>query len=309
MLFRSVGPKQKFDEKALWWIDQAIMRGVPAAFLIDSKNLMVAQFMVTSQETGLNDLLRHYGIELGDRLVYDAQCETIGVTQNMGGFAFQTSMRYPYIPLIDRIAANHPVTRGLDTVGLPFTTTVEALPGLPAGVHFSPLLFSSQKSWLAPAQPYASVSPTAIPTPHRDDPHGPYAVGGALEGTFTSYFQGKPIPVPGQTLIGTSPKTSIVVLGTARLLDPALPSFPGTDALVSNVLATLSKDETLLGIRAKGEIIRPLKPVSGPVREFVKYGVVLGVAVLPVLLGLWRWRMREEWRRRIGTAFDPKPTA
>src|ERR1035437_3485397 len=109
---------------------------------------------------------------------------------------------------------------GVQTCALPIS--VEAVPGLPAGVHFSPLLFSSQKSWLAPAQPYASVSPTAIPTPRRDDPHGPYTVGGALEGTFTSYFQGKPIPVPGQTLIGTSPKTSIVVLGTARLLDPAL---------------------------------------------------------------------------------------
>ncbi len=278
-----VGPKQKFDDKSLRVIDQAITRGIPAAFLVDIKNLMVGQFYATSQETGLNDFLKNYGVQLGDRLVYDAQCETIGVTQNMGGFAFQTSLRYPYIPLVDRIMATHPIGRGLDTTGLPFTTTVEPVPRLPSGIHFTPLLYTSPKSWLAKATPYASVAPSAIPHPSPDEPHGPYSVGGVFE--------------------GANPKTQIFVLGTAQILNPDLPQFPGGDALVANALAYLSKDETLLGIRSKGEIIRPLKPVSGAVREIVKYGTVLGVALLPVALGLWRWRMRERWRQTISLAF------
>ena len=298
-----LGPKQKLDDKSLWTIDQAIMRGIPTGFLIDSKNLMVNQFYVSSLDHGLGDLLRHYGAQLGDRLVYDAQCETIGVTQNVSGFAFTTSMRYPYIPLIDRIALNNPVTRGLDAVGLPFVSTVEAVPGGVPGVHFAPLLFTTQRSWLAPAQPYASVAPNNIPEPKPDDPHGPYSVGAVLEGSFTSYFQSRPIPVPGQTLIGTSPKTQIFVLGTSRLLDANLPQFPGGDALMSNMLAYLSKDETLLGIRAKGEILRPLKPVSGAVREIVKYTTLLAVVALPILLGLWRWRRRQTWRRMISAAY------
>ncbi len=303
-----VGPKQKLDDKSLMAIDQAIMRGMPVAFFVDIKNLLINQFYVTSQDSGLADFLKHYGIQLGDRLVFDAQCETIGVTQNMGGFAFQTSMRYPYIPLVDRIMTTHPVGRGLDTVGLPFVTTVEAIPSpspLPGeraggargeGVHFAPLMYTSQKSWLAPAAPSASVAPNNIPRPNPDDPHGPYSVGAVFEGIFTSYFDGK-----------TSPKTQIFVLGTARLLDPALPQFPGADALVSNVLSYLSKDETLSGIRAKGEILRPLKPVSGPIREIVRYGTVLGVTFLSVLLGLWRWKARENWRLAISRAFAPKP--
>ena len=119
------------------------------------------------------------------------------------------------------------------------------------------------------------MAPNNIPQPRPDEPHGPYSVGAVFEGTFSSYFVGKPLPVPGQNFIGISPKTSIFVLGTARLLDPELPQMPGTDALFSNVLSYLSKDETLAGIRAKGEIIRPLKTVAGPVREIVKYGTVL----------------------------------
>jgi gliding-associated putative ABC transporter substrate-binding component GldG len=303
------GPQQKMDDKSFWVIDQAIMHGIPTAFLVDIKDLRVDQFMVTPNDSGLGGLLQHYGIALGNRLVYDAQCETIGLTQNLGGFAFNTSMRYPYIPLIDRIVTIHPIARGLDTVALPFTTTVEAVQPLPAGVHFTSLFFTSPKSWLAPDRPYASVSPTAIPMPGRDDPHGPYSVGGVLEGMFTSYFEGKPIPLAGQTLVGTSPKTQIFVLGTARVLDPTLPQFPGTDGLVSNVLAYLSKDEVLLGVRSKGDIIRPLNPSSGPVREIVKYGTVFGVTVLPVVLGLWCWRRRQIWRQIITATYAPKPAA
>src|SRR5207302_4375868 len=120
--------------------------------------------------------------------------------------------------------------------------------------------------WLARAQPYASVSPNDIPRPGAGDPHGPYSVGGILEGTFTSYFQGKPVPVPGQTLVGTSPKTQIFVLGTSKVLDPSFPASPRADGLVSNALAHLSNDETVIGIRCKGELIRPLKAVSLPLQ-------------------------------------------
>jgi len=301
-----VGPKQKFDDKSLWVIDQAIMRGTPVAFFIDIKNVMVNQFYVLSQDTGLDSFLSHYGVQLGDRLVYDAQCETIGITQNMAGFSYTSSMRYPFIPLIDRILNTHPIGRGLDSIGLPFVTTVEAVQDMPRGVHITPLLYTSAKSWLAPRQPSMSVAPNNIPQPHPDEPHGPYSVGAVFEGTFTSYFQGKPVPVPGQSLIGVSPPTQIFVLGTGRLLDPKMPQFPGADALVSNVLAYLSKDETLAGIRSKGDIVRPLKPVSGPVREMVRYAMILGVAVLPVLLGLLRWKKRQSWRDLITAAYAPK---
>jgi gliding-associated putative ABC transporter substrate-binding component GldG len=300
------GPRQKVDEKSLWAIDQALMRGIPVAFLVDIKNLMVGQFMVTSQDAGLGDLLQRYGVQVGDRLVYDAQCETISVTQNIGGLSFTTSLRYPFIPLVTQMARSHPLTRGLETVGLPFATTIEPVTKLPPGVRFTPLFISSPRSWLATASPYASVSPTNIPNPGRDEPHGPYTLGGLLEGSFTSFFQGKASPVPEQNLIGTSPRTSLFVLGTGRVLDPNLPQFLGSEALVSNILAYLSKDDVLIGIRSKGEIIRPLKPVPRAVREVVKYGVVIGVALLPVALGLWRWRSRERWRRTIGAAFAEK---
>jgi len=300
------GPNQTFDEKSLWAIDQTIMRGTPAAFLLDAKNLELSRFMVFPQNTGLADLLKAYGIRLGNQLVYDAQCQTIGVSQNVGGFAFTTSIRYPFIPMVTQLDKNQPLTRGIETVAVPFTVAVDPVREV-SGVQMTPLLSSSAQSWLAPAQAY-NISPNNIPQPKPNDPHGPYTLGAVVTGSFPSYFQGKPSPVAGQTLIGTSPKTSLFVLGTSHILDPKLPEFPGADALISNVLAYLSHDDTLIGIRSKGEVLRPLKPVSGSARELIKLLCTLGAALLPVAWGLFRWRSRRTWRHTLSAAFSKANT-
>jgi len=292
-----VGPQQKYDAPSLWAIDQMLMRGVPMAFLIDTKRFVNAQFMMAPLTTGLEDLLKTYGVKLTDQLVYDAECESVGMTQNVGGMAFTTSVRYPYIPQVTRFEPNHPILSGIESVSLPFPTRLDA-GTLPKGVRFTPLLYSSEHSWLAPPETY-SVSPTSIPHPKPDEPHGPYVLGGLLEGTFPSYFAGKPSPVKGEAVIPESPKTSIFILTTSHVLDQGLPEFQGVDALVTNALAYLSHDDTLIGIQAKGDIIRPLKPIPIPARDAVKFGCVLGIPLLPVAWGLIRWRRRDAWRKTI----------
>lgn len=301
-----LGPSQKMDEKSIWAIDQAIMRGMPAAFLIDIKSFTPGRFYVSPLDAGLHDLLKHYGVQLGDHLIYDAQCESIGVQQTMAGFSFNTRMRYPYIPLVDRILNTHPVGRGLEAVALPFVTSVEPVANLPSGVHFSPLLYTTQRSYSNSTLTAGSVAPNAIPRPAPDAPHGMYSVGGVLDGVLSSYFQSRPSPVPGETLVGTSPATSLVVIGTARLVDPSMGGLTGDEALMSNILAYLSKDETLIGIRSKGEIVRPLRPLSGRWQRVVKYGTVLGAALLAAAVGLWRWRSRQAWKIKLQSSFTPK---
>jgi len=83
---------------------------------------------------------------------------------------------------------------------------------------------------------------------------GPIPSAGYSMGPSQVISRGSPFLCPGQTLIASSPKTQLFVLGTSRVLDPGLP-HSGGDALISNALAYLSKDEILLGIRSKGEII------------------------------------------------------
>jgi gliding-associated putative ABC transporter substrate-binding component GldG len=300
--FLLVGPQYKYDEKDLWTIDQAIMRGTPAAFLVDSKRLMLEQFMVTPAATGVEDLLKTYGVKLGDQLVYDAQCETVGMTQNLGGMSFTTSIRFPFVPLVTQFEKKHSILRGIESVALPFPSRLDPVSPPAEGVTFTPLLFSSERSWLAPANTY-SVAPNSVPAPKPDDPHGPYILGGVLEGTFPSHFAGKPSPIKGQETISKSAKNTIFVLSTSHILNPALPEFRGVDALVTNALAYLSKDDTLIGIQSKGNILRPLKPVPGAVKDILKFICILGVPILPAIWGLVRWRRRTAWRKTIVSDF------
>lgn len=296
------GAKQKFDEKALWTIDQAIMRGVPVGILYDDKNFMADQFLVMPQPTGLREFLDHYGIKLGTQLVYDAQCETVQVSQNLGGMMFTTNIRYPFIPLMTNLNTQHPILQGIQAVGLPFVVPVEKKPG--SELQVTPLLSTSEKSWLAPEQTFR-VAPNAIPNPKGDDPHGPYPVAVVAEGVYTSFFKDKPLPVPGATLIGTSPKTTVVVIGSSGALYPSMQMFQGAEPFLANLLAFLTKDDVLLGIRSKGQVLRPLKNSTDKTRPVIKLIAILGAPLLAVGLGLWRWRRRQAWRERISHVFLP----
>ncbi len=303
-----VGPKQKMDDRSLWEIDQAIMRGTPVAFLVDAKNVMVQQFYAAPVDSGLSPLLEQYGMKLGNQLVCDAQCETVTMTQNVFGLSIPTSVRYFLIPLVTLFKEDQPVTQGLESLGLPFPVSLTPTGG--AGVvKLSPIFYSSSRSWLLPvAQP--RVSPDSIPNPKPGEPTGPFLLGAMLEGNFTSYFNGKPLPKGAAgPLIGSSPKTKIFVLGTSHLLDPSMPTFPGADAVMSNLIAYLANDETLIGIHSKGEILKPLKPVSVPARQAARFFAVLGVPILAIGWGIWRWRRRQLWRQLIAAAYAPKSSA
>jgi gliding-associated putative ABC transporter substrate-binding component GldG len=299
-----VGPQQKYDEKSLWQIDQAIMHGTPVAFLIDTKRFLAQQFYVMPQSSGLEDLLKTYGVKVGDQLIYDFQCATVGMTQNIGGLAFNTQVRFPYVPMITNVEKNHPLLSGVESIGLPFATRLDT-DQLPAGVSFTPLISSSDKSWLAPTN-VLSVAPNSIPDPKPGDPHGPFVIGGLLEGSFPSYFAGKTPPFKGATVIPQSPKTSIFILTTSHVLDPNLPEFPGSAALITNALAYLTHDDTLIGIQSKGAIFKPLKPLAPPVRDLIKLLCLLGVPLGPVIWGLLRWRRRQSWRKSVSLQF-PSP--
>jgi ABC-type uncharacterized transport system involved in gliding motility auxiliary subunit len=209
--------------------------------------------------------------------------------------------------LITTFEKDHTLLRGVDAVALPFPSRLDPGPP-PEGVTFTPVLYTSERSWQASPTLY-SVAPNTIPPPKADEPHGPYVVGGLLEGTFPSHFAGKPAPFKGAETIAKSPKNTIFVLATSQVLNPSLPEFRGADVLITNALAYLSKDDTLIGIQSKGQILRPLKPIPGPVKESIKFGSILGVPLLPAILGLFLWRRRESWRKQIASEFKIQKTA
>lgn len=278
-----VGPSLKFDDAAQGALDRLFESGMPLGMLLHTKNFQAQRFAVFGADTGLLPWLKQKGIALEERLVLDAQCEAIGLTQNVGGLALTSQMRFPFIPLISRFAPDHPLTRGLTAVGLPFVSRVEKSSVPVEGLTFTSLFETSQRSWLAPASLY-NAAPDRIPPPVHGEPEGPFTVAAVVE--------------------GETPARRLFVMGTAHFLNAQMPEFSGTGAMLMNLLAYLSNDDTLAGIRVKTDIVRPIKPLKQGTREVLKILAVMTPPILAAILGLFFWQRRQLWRKQTSAAYQ-----
>ena len=65
------GVQQPLTEREKYELDQFIMRGGRAIFLVDTIQIPPGTLQGTPVNTGLNDLLEHYGTKLGNNLLID----------------------------------------------------------------------------------------------------------------------------------------------------------------------------------------------------------------------------------------------
>ena len=95
-----------------------------------------------------------------------------------------------------------------------------------------------------------------------------------------------------------SPETRLVVVGDADFIVDK--NLRGNDnlAFMLNTVDWLSQDEALISIRSKQVTARPLKEISRGAKQFVKYGNIFGLPVLVIVVGVLRWQIRKQVRRK-----------
>jgi ABC-type uncharacterized transport system involved in gliding motility auxiliary subunit len=96
-----------------------------------------------SISTGLEDWLASKGLIVDNNFVVDATCGSVGVQQQSGMMSFMTNVSFPYLPVIQSFA-NHPVTKGLEQVILPFASSIQYAGDTTKS--FTPIAFTSAKS-------------------------------------------------------------------------------------------------------------------------------------------------------------------
>ncbi len=98
------GPKKKFTDYELFLIDQALMRGTNLAIFLDEfKQLPGRQSMLIRNETGIEKLLKHYGIEIRPSIVMDKNCFKQRLPREQGGGARPIY----FAPIIKSTNINH----------------------------------------------------------------------------------------------------------------------------------------------------------------------------------------------------------
>jgi len=285
-----IGSKAPYSDAAKKSIDEYVMSGRSAAFLVDAVKPDLTTLQSEDASSGLTDLLTSYGVTIKPGLVLDEKCATVNVTQQRGFMRISQPVRYPFLPLVNALSDKSPVTRGLSQVAFPFVSPLTVSLAEGSAVKSEVLVRSSEHAWTQ-APPY-NLDPMQEWTLDRVQDPGVKNLVVALNGVLKSPYNA----ASGADGSGANARV-LVIGGSAFMTDQFLQK--ANEALVLNMTDWLVLDDDLLSVRARGLSAAPLKELSASGKSGVKYANIVGVPLAFVSLGLWRWRRRETLRKDV----------
>ena len=278
-----VDPQDTFPAVQLQRIHEYLARGkgVVIAYSAVRSDLGSTTPVAEMRYTGLETWLEQHGVRIEQRIITDQRCNQVQVMQQMGNFQLPVQIAFPYFPVISSFA-DHPISSGLDAVVFQFCS-----PLLPAGdstKHFSPLLFTSNKSNALPAPQMFDVSRQWSEV---DFTLGPQVVGAEVESTFGG-------TAPAHLVIFSN--GGFCVNGTGQ---PPMQLHEGNIDLMVNAVDRVTGSNDLLGLRGKEVNYRPIQELSDTMRSGLKTMNLLLPVITALLYGLGRraWRRAQRIRR------------
>ncbi len=284
-----IGPTGTYSDDELKAIDTFLMKGKAAGFFVDKTKVDLRSFQPTEITQNVDTILGSYGIEVGSQLVGDVESASLNVQEKRGMFTVQRPIQYPFIPTLKNLIGDTPVTRGIVGVTLPFA--VPLYPKKVDGVDVTVLGRSSAKSWLE--------DPTAEGlSPQRDWASADVAVTGPYELIVTAKGL-----LPSHFNAGSKAEKEarVFVVGTSTMLNEQVLGPPNASLLL-NLVDWMVLDPKLLEMRSRGAGEAPFSPdLTDAARNGVKVMGTAGLPALLVIIGLVRWRLREQRRRRLSS--------
>ncbi|TPW16784.1 MAG: hypothetical protein FD129_622 [bacterium] len=118
-----VRPTARMSDRDLYEIDQFVMRGGRLVVLTDGTTLVPQQLMAQPFDSGLNELLAHWGARVNSDLVLDASHVSTAFSNGMMSFM----MPYPWFPRIlpENLNRKHPISATLQSLVLPWVSSIE----------------------------------------------------------------------------------------------------------------------------------------------------------------------------------------
>ena len=263
-----VAPTDSFPPNHFAKLDAFLARGGRLFVAYNAVNGDLQTAQGTAINTGLETWLGSKGIEIQNAFVLDSQCGSVTVQQRQGFFTINTPVQFPYLPVINAFT-DHPITKGLEQVLLPFASPVNFLGD--TSLTFTPFLQSSGKAAIQNVPVYFDVQKDWASS---DFPLSNITIGGIVEGDFGGGIPGK-----------------IVIIGDG---DFAVSGQQGRGQsqdninLMVNSLDWLSDDTGLIELRTKGVASRPISEeflgdeAEGK-RNFWKY-LNFGLPIVLILL-------------------------
>ncbi len=340
-------PTEKLSDYALYQIDQALMHGTSLAVFADAfKEIRPAgqqPFMANQMpsyipmDTGLEQLLSHYGVRIKQSLVLDENCYRQRRPPQQGG----GDQPIYFAPIIQNEHINKDLDymrniKGLITVKIsPLELDQQRIDDQKITAY--QLFASSNRSW--EMRDRITLNPMFLQPPASDKEMHSLPLAYLLEGSFSSYFKGKPMPekpaepkdgkegdnaqedakpaeeakpdlskISGKGIFREqSPQTRILVVASSEMIKDQLLDEQGNSTnsmFILNMIDALNGRADIAAMRSKEQSFNPLKETGAAAKTIIKTVNIAGLPVLVVILGLIVWGRRHSRRKKIQAMFQ-----
>jgi gliding-associated putative ABC transporter substrate-binding component GldG len=296
------GVEESLEESQLYNLDQYLMKGGNILLLQERVKASLQEQTAEANESNLFQLLSHYGINIKNNLVTDAECGTIQVQTQQGFFRMATPMQYPFMPVINSVNADHLITKNQANIQLIFASEIDSTKTLP-GNHFEPLLFTSAHSGeTKPPRLDININQFRNINLKNMLQDGPKIVAGIFSGIFPSYFANSSEFKDG---IPESADASIIVIPDSDFIkEGAGGTVKGNLNFFLNSVDFLAGESALIQIRSREIEYTPLKELENSQRKIVKWLNILLPSFLLILFGIIRYQKELKRRKLIGELYE-----
>jgi gliding-associated putative ABC transporter substrate-binding component GldG len=239
-------------------------------------------YLGTAPDIGIREWLQGKGITVNDSYLVDATCGSVSVRQQQGPFVMNTQISFPYFPIIGKFS-DHPAVQGIESVFMPFVSSITYLPH-DSAVSISPLAFTSDNTGLEQAPNYVDINKNWT---KNDFTLGKQVVAVAATGPLGGKGNSKMIVV-------SNGKFAVNGGGSqAQQINEDNVNFE------VNAIDWLSDDTGLINLRTKGITNRPLDKVDDTKRNLYKYMNVFLPILLVLIIGVARrqryMKKKQKW--------------
>lgn len=296
-----IGPQTALSERALYQIDQFVMRGGSAAFFLTHTRPDMRTLRTERVNSGLEPLLGSWGVKVNRDVVLDrVQNGAMRFPVRVGGKTGSREINFPLIVKATDLSRDSVLTAGIDNLVAPFTSSIELAEPLPEGVKAEVLARTSPSSGAVGA--VASLDPAQFEGVLEGEKRGPFALATTLTGAWRSFYETRPAPPPDDDVpdeqdgMGDDVPLTVEGAPTRIFVAASADLVANNPTFVLNLADWLIQDEVLIGIRSKNTTVPSLRATSpGERAGWRAFNLLAGPLVL---LGFGA--ARQGWLRRRG---------
>jgi len=271
------GPKEFFSTNDQYIIDQFVLGGGNAVFLIDGVSVD-SELNATSLDVNLDDFLGYYGASVDHSLALDSSNEIASFVQEDSTFI----VPYPFWikAISDHFDSTTPVLSKLNSVLLQWASPISINPSSDSKIV--KLISTTDDAWVQEKSfdldPDISV--------RRMDAKGAQTLSVLISDIKDSYFSSNRRFSRKSNFIKTTDSSGrILLIGNSRFItDHVLGEYPENLKFVMNAVDYITLDESLIGLRSKVDFDRSLIYLVSSEKQIIK---LVGIFFMPCLIVLY----------------------